>query len=279
MTQTSYPLAKSPILTPQQWSKMARNWLNTGIIKGQLNELQVYADSTGMQVKAKSGQAYLNGHFYESDAEEVLPISMADATNTRIDRIIVRLDYTDDSVKLAVLQGVPAVSPVAPALTQNTSRWEISLARISIDKNVSTIAAGNVTNERTYSAILNSSDRDKLDKLYISRYSPNMLSGSTVLWSGQIYVKGAYLVTVTAKHNNDGNHMALGTWLVKYEGGATNKIGTAELLGTVSKVGYATALSLAINSDGLMTVTFTSSISSTNQMIDVNAVKLDGMNL
>jgi hypothetical protein len=105
-------------------------------------------------------------------------------------------------------------------------------------------------------------------------YQP-VLSGSNVTWSGQLYKKGTYYVTVTAKYNNDGNHMAIGTWLVKYEGGATNKIGTAELLGTVSKVGYATSLTISVNLNGLLTVNFVSSVSSTSQTINVNAVKID----
>lgn len=150
MVKTAFPLAKSLIRTPQEWSKIAQNWLATGVIKGQLNELQVYADSTGMQVKVKSGQANTKGHLFESDAEEILPIATANATNPRIDRVIIRLDYTTDSVDLAILQGVPAVSPVGPALTQNSSRWEISLAYIYVNAGATTIAAVNVTDERRF---------------------------------------------------------------------------------------------------------------------------------
>ncbi|TWE06396.1 hypothetical protein FB550_102418 [Neobacillus bataviensis] len=150
MAQTYFPFdsGQGADVKENQWSDMAQHWLETGVIKGKLNQLQVYADSTGMQVKVKSGQAWLKGHFFESDAEEVLPISTADATNSRIDRVIVRLDWTANTILLAILQGIPAVSPVAPALTQNTSRWEISLAQILVSANVSTIASGNVTDER-----------------------------------------------------------------------------------------------------------------------------------
>jgi hypothetical protein len=150
MTQIGYPLASTQVNKPQDWSNMAQNWLGTGVIKGKLNELAVYADSTGMQTKIKTGQAHMQGHFFQSDAEETLAIATANSSNPRIDRIVVRLDYTSDSVQLAVLQGVPAVSPTAPALTQNSTRWEISLAQIYIGANVSTITAGNVTNERNF---------------------------------------------------------------------------------------------------------------------------------
>ncbi|MBT2723043.1 hypothetical protein [Bacillus sp. ISL-46] len=150
MTQSYFPFSNSPILNQAQWSKVAQHWLGTGVIKGLLNELQVYADSTGMQIKTKSGQVYLKGHFFESDAEEVLAISTADITNPRIDRVIVRVDWVTNNIQLAVLQGVPAASPAVPALTQNTSRWEISLAQVRVNANVSTITSGNITDERSY---------------------------------------------------------------------------------------------------------------------------------
>ncbi len=149
MVKTSYPLASSKIITPQQWSALARNWLATGIIKGFLNEMQAYADSTGMKVKVKSGAANLLAHYFSSDTEEVLSIAAASSANPRIDRVIIRLDYLADTLDFMVLQGIPAASPAVPALTQNATRWEISLAQVLVGKSVATIAAGNISDERS----------------------------------------------------------------------------------------------------------------------------------
>jgi hypothetical protein len=148
MTQSAYPLVNSPILNASQWSKMASNWLGSGVIKGALNSLLVYADSTGMQVKVKSGQAFIRGHFFESDSEVTLPIGVSDPSLARIDRVIVRVDWTANSLQLAVLQGVASTVPSVPALTQNTSRWEIPLAQINLIANVSSISADSVTDDR-----------------------------------------------------------------------------------------------------------------------------------
>jgi hypothetical protein len=148
MTQSAYPLVNSPILNASQWSKMASNWLGSGVIKGALNSLLVYADSTGMQVKVKSGQAFIKGHFFESDSEVTLPIGVSDPSLARIDRVIVRVDWTANSLQLAVLQGVASTVPSVPALTQNTSRWEIPLAQINLIANVSSISADSVTDDR-----------------------------------------------------------------------------------------------------------------------------------
>lgn len=150
MAQISYPFSRSPILTQEQWSKIAQNWLATGVIKGQPFELLVYADSTGMQVKVGSGQAFIKGHFYENETEEILAISSANSINPRIDRVVLRLDWIESNIRLAVLQGVPAVSPTPPGITQNSSRWEIPLAQVRVNAGASTIAAGNVTDERNF---------------------------------------------------------------------------------------------------------------------------------
>jgi hypothetical protein len=152
MTQTYFPFdsGQGANATEAMWTKMAQHWLATGVIKSLLNELLVYADSTGMQVKVNSGSAWIKGHYYESDDIEIMAIGAADSVNSRIDRVILRLDWTANTMELAVLQGVAAVSPVAPALTQNSSRWEISLAQVRVNAGATTITAGSVTDERYF---------------------------------------------------------------------------------------------------------------------------------
>jgi hypothetical protein len=146
MTQVSYPFAKSLLLTDEQWSKIARHWVGTGV----LSDLLVFADSTGMQIKVNRGYAFIKGHYYESDQEMVLPISAANATNPRIDRVVISLDWSLGLAQLAVLQGVPAASPVAPAVTQNTAKWEIPLAQVRVDAGVTTVALAKITDERYF---------------------------------------------------------------------------------------------------------------------------------
>jgi hypothetical protein len=149
MAQNSYPLANSPILTETQWSNMAKRLVDNGVTKGAGVELWVTADSTGLKVKVLTGSAFVEGHFYESNEDEILPIGTANSTNPRIDRVILQLDRTAGNIKLAVLQGIPATNPTAPALTQNASRWEISLAQVRVNTNALTISDANITNDRT----------------------------------------------------------------------------------------------------------------------------------
>lgn len=147
MTKSSYPFDNAPVYEAQ-WSKMARLWRKDGVIPNEGNQLEVYGNSSGMQVKVKSGQAWIKGHFFESTAEEILAIDASDPTNPRIDRVILRLDWNDNSIDLLVLKGTPAASPSPPTLTQSSSRWEISLAKVQVDAGAVTIAANKVTDER-----------------------------------------------------------------------------------------------------------------------------------
>jgi hypothetical protein len=159
MAQTYFPFdsGTGSTVTEGQWSKMARNWIQTGILYDLANKLEVYADSTGMQVKVRSGAAWIMGHFYENDAEEILSIAASNPSNPRIDRVVLRLDWSNNQIQLAVLTGTPAASPTPPSLTQSSTIWEISLAQVYVGAAVSTIAAGNVTDERTWAG---SNERD-----------------------------------------------------------------------------------------------------------------------
>lgn len=157
MAKTGFPFDAGSGATVREadWTKMAKGWLGTGVLPNQLNALQVYADSSGMQVKVKSGRAWVEGHFFESDAEETVAIGASDPTNPRIDRVIVRVNWTANTVDLAVLQGTAAASPVAPSLTTSSAVWEISLAQVLVSAAVVTIAATKITDERTYAANAN----------------------------------------------------------------------------------------------------------------------------
>lgn len=140
-------------VTEAQWGLMAKNWLGTGVIKGAINEHLVYADSSGMQVKVEGGNAWIQGFFFQTTTETVLPISPADATNPRIDRVAIQVDWTNNNISLIVLQGTPATSPVPPVLTQSSAIYQMSLAQVAVGANVSTIASGNITDERLFANV------------------------------------------------------------------------------------------------------------------------------
>jgi hypothetical protein len=92
------------------------------------NELAVTGTATPLSVN--TGSALVNGKFYNNSAATTLAIATPVAA-TRIDRVILRADYTAQTVRLVLLPG--AEGGAAPSLTQTDgTTWEVSLAQASI---------------------------------------------------------------------------------------------------------------------------------------------------
>ena len=92
-------------------------------------------------------------YFVLNDATVNVPIAASNPTNPRIDIVVLQVldaQYSGSSnlAQLAVVTGTPAVTPVAPAAPSNS----ITLAQVAVAANATSIATGNLTDTRTYSA-------------------------------------------------------------------------------------------------------------------------------
>lgn len=116
MTQNSFPFENIDT-TETQFSKWARNF-NNGVNDEPTGDALEVSAGTGLAVDVEIGEAMVRGHYYTSDAVESLALATADATNDRIDTVVLRLDPTGNSITLAVKTGTPAGSPTAPSLVQ-----------------------------------------------------------------------------------------------------------------------------------------------------------------
>lgn len=153
MAENSYPFgvtAGSPgdLNTEDQWTKMARLFGATGVAGDPgSTAVQVFADSTGMQVSVRVGRALVRGVYYENTATKTLAIASNSTGSTRLDRVVLKLDPISNTVTAVVKTG----STSAPALTQDDlGVWEMPLARVSVANGAVSIAPGNVTDERVH---------------------------------------------------------------------------------------------------------------------------------
>lgn len=131
MTQTSFPFENIDT-TETQFSQMFRNFQDgvNGTYGG--TELTVSA-GTGLAVDVSAGQAMVRGHYYISTATESLALATADATNPRLDLVVLKLDPVLNSIVLAVKTGTPGASPVAPTPVQTDAGvWEMPLAQVLV---------------------------------------------------------------------------------------------------------------------------------------------------
>lgn len=72
-------------------------------------------------VQINTGGALVDGKPYDSDAAVNVNIpSAVGVGNTRIDRVVLRADWTAQTVRITRIAGTDAASPTAPAITQNS---------------------------------------------------------------------------------------------------------------------------------------------------------------
>lgn len=161
MAQQSYPYdaGAGAAVNEAQWQSMARRFLATGVITGSLNQLAVSADGSVLGVSVATGDAFIEGFFYRNDAALAIPLATANATNPRIDTIVVRLDRTANTAVLDKVTGTPAATPVAATLSQTDSLYELPLRDVLVPAGAGIIRAEDLrTDRRAFSK--NLSERD-----------------------------------------------------------------------------------------------------------------------
>jgi hypothetical protein len=132
------------------------NHSSEGVLKGVDGELAV--TGTSSPVTVATGAAIVNGKFYKNTA--VVEVTVPTPTGaTRIDRIVLRADYTAQTVRIARLAGTEG-SGTPPSLTQaDGMTWEISLAQVSI----TTGGVITVTDEREFCHFATKVRQDMID--------------------------------------------------------------------------------------------------------------------
>lgn len=144
-------------------AEYAMRWLHgrTSGVFAANNNAAVAAVQNAMAVTVSDGVGWIsnseaNGVVWWNDAEKTngakmqLTIDAADGVLNRIDRVIVEWKTTDyaDLPEIKILKGTSASSPSAPALTNNTTQRQISLAQILVAAGTTSITASMITDER-----------------------------------------------------------------------------------------------------------------------------------
>ncbi len=125
--------------------------VSNGVFDGSDN-LRVTAGA-GLSVSVAAGSAWINGYRYENTAALNLPLTTANGSNPRIDRVVVRLSMISRSITLNVLTGTAAAVPTAPALSRSSDVHELGIADILVGKGAVTISGGDVTDTRLNTAL------------------------------------------------------------------------------------------------------------------------------
>lgn len=133
-------------------AEVYRLMFSYGIFSDVENELVVTeTDPVSLNVKVDTGWAFVHGFWYHNDSTLIKSLGAADPEHSRIDRIILRLDSTTNfKISCEVKEGTPAASPSPPSLTQTDAIYEISLAQVLVEANVTSVNNSKITDERNF---------------------------------------------------------------------------------------------------------------------------------
>jgi hypothetical protein len=160
MTQISRPwqgtvLGDCGPYSADDWAKVWRNAFGNGSADTDSGPIMGsgIAPDPGLSVTAtgpvsasvniSAGAALVHGTFFLNDATVNLAIAANASGITRTDTIVLRKDWTSQTVRLAIIQGAPTAVSLPPpkALTQvDGVTWEIPLADIIVDAGFVSIA-------------------------------------------------------------------------------------------------------------------------------------------
>lgn len=121
--------------------------VTNGVFYATATNLQA-TPGTALAVSVAAGSAWINGYRYENTDDLDIPLTTADGSNPRIDRIVVRLSMVSRSIHLAAVTGTPAATPTAPTLTRTSDVYELCIADVLIPAAATSIAANNITDTR-----------------------------------------------------------------------------------------------------------------------------------
>lgn len=122
-------------------------FISDGVFPNPSTNLQVFANDS-MVITVKAGKAWIKGYYYINDGDMNFTLDPADGVLKRIDRVVLRADFVNRMINLAVKKGSFSSNPVAPALERTADIYELGLADVLVGAGVGAITQDNITDLR-----------------------------------------------------------------------------------------------------------------------------------
>lgn len=157
MAETSYPTAGGGSVTDANYEVLMASATGDGLIGRPSFSALVYGDSSGRQVKVRGSRgAIVRGFRWQTDSAGLtVPITSNSSGQTRLDLVVLRLNRTNYTVRVAVLAGTPSSSPTTPSpLMQDAPAqyFDLPLARVTVRTGTTILGAGDVEEYTWYLA-------------------------------------------------------------------------------------------------------------------------------
>ncbi len=128
------------------------SFIGNGVFPNPATNLQVVA-TDGMDVKVRSGKAWINGAIYYNTDELILSLDHADSVLSRIDSIVLRFDNLERNITCKVKKGTFASNPIAQQLQKDEDAYELCIANILVQNGAISIAQSKITDTRLNSEL------------------------------------------------------------------------------------------------------------------------------
>jgi len=154
MTQASWPdPADSRVVDDAQYEALAAHFSDDGLYGSPSDPAPVVGTSSGLTVTVKAGLfGSVRGHGWTSgDSDYTHSITSNSSGQTRIDRVVLRLDRDTWQVRTAIREGTPGGG--VPALVRDpgpSGVWEVPLARVTVASGATVINPGDVVSRPLY---------------------------------------------------------------------------------------------------------------------------------
>ena len=133
----------------ESFARYFASFIGNGIFGGKSNELMVQQKaSADMSVRVLSGQAWINGYWYENDDELSLAIDIADGVLNRIDLVVLRWYNSERVIRLVIKKGTPATNASAPTIQRTADFYELKIAQIYVKAGATKITQADIVDTR-----------------------------------------------------------------------------------------------------------------------------------
>lgn len=189
MAEASWPdPADGRVVDERQYELLAARFSDDGLYWQPGDPAPVYADGTGgLVVHVRAGLfGCVRGFGWTSgDSETDLAIVANNSGSTRTDRVVLRLDRSDWTVRLAVKQGVTSPGDLTRD-AGDTGVWETHVAWVTVPNAASSILANQVVSRPTSigSRIRPQHSADRDPKPHLGQVAYDSDTGAWVGWNG-----------------------------------------------------------------------------------------------
>lgn len=108
----------------------------------------IVTSNNDMSINVGSGKAYINEKWIENDKTVNYSIDASDTAYARIDTVVIRLDYTARTISIKILKGTASPTPTAVSITRNSSVYDLKLAEVKVNANVTKITTSDISDYR-----------------------------------------------------------------------------------------------------------------------------------